>query len=459
MKVLVVDMTHGGFKIASEFSKLPDFSVWALDIYKTLNDERKDSLKDNGIEFVENDFLERKSDFMDFEDKNGNKNGFMIVAPIHCNIPTIHMTHHEAVGFLLQDEIHVPVIEVTGVKGKTSVVWMLKEIFRDINPLVLSSLGVEVIVNGKINVLDDNISITPASIIEAWQLAENYKNIGICIFETSLGGTGLADVGILTNIAEDYSIADGRMRASHAKAQIFKNKFVACDFKSFSSIYSKFSKKTNTFSVEGHGNVRASNIKFGLYKTVFDVEIENLKTVVGEFLNTSFQVSTFAPAPHHVNNVLSAICASLTLNAPIENVKSGLKNFRGIKGRTSVKKYDGSTVIEEINPGINITTIKKSVEMIKDLKNPVVIFGGEYGVTCEEIDEEAAANFLSIMDEHIQVILTGEIGANLAKKIKRDAGDVKYIADFDRAIYHALKNGFKTILLIYRSDFRDVVRR
>ena len=82
------------------------------------------------------------------------------------------MTHHEAVGFLLKDRINVPVIEVTGVKGKTSVVWMLKEIFKDFNPLVLSSLGVEVLEDSDWKVLKQNISITPASIIEAWKLAE-----------------------------------------------------------------------------------------------------------------------------------------------------------------------------------------------------------------------------------------------------------------------------------------------
>ena len=170
-----------------------------------------------------------------------------IVAPVHCKLESkVNMTHHEAVGFLLKDKINIPVIEVTGVKGKTSVVWMLKEIFKDYNPLVLSSLGVEVLEDSDWKVLKQNISITPASIIEAWKLAEDYE-IGICIFETSLGGTGLADVGILTNLAEDYPIAGGFGSASDAKLQIFNSRIVVCEQDSFNSKYHEFQMKTNTF--------------------------------------------------------------------------------------------------------------------------------------------------------------------------------------------------------------------
>ena len=37
MKVLIVDMTHGGALIASEFMKLPEFEVFVYDIYSTLD--------------------------------------------------------------------------------------------------------------------------------------------------------------------------------------------------------------------------------------------------------------------------------------------------------------------------------------------------------------------------------------------------------------------------------------
>jgi len=332
---------------------------------------------------------------------------------------------------------------------------MLKEIFKDLNPLILSSLGVEVIENGESNILKRDISITPASIIEAWQLAQNYNNIGICIFETSLGGTGLADVGILTNIAENYPIASGGKTASQAKAQIFKSKVVACDFDPLSQFYADFSENTNSFGINDHANVTASKIKFGLDETSFNVNVNYLKTIDREIINATFDISTFAPAEHHLNNVLSAICSALILKTPINQIKAGLKNFKGIKGRTSMRNYKGSKIIEEINPGINVTAIKKSVKMIEHLENPVVIFGGKYGVTCEEIDEKSTAEFFEKMDDEIQLILVDELGKNIKNMIKRK---YKY-TDFNNAIDEAVKMNSKMILLIYRSNFADIKKR
>ncbi len=448
MNMLIVDMTHGGKLIASEFSKLDDFNVFALDIYNTLSEKEKLSLEKKGIELISKSFLDG------INHKNPGDN-FWIIAPVHCNIESeIHMTHHEAVEFLMKDNINVPIIEVTGVKGKTSVVWMLKEIFKDSNPLILSSLGVEAIEDRKSNILKRDISITPASIMEAWQLAKDYE-IGICIFETSLGGTGLADVGILTNIAENYTIASGKKTASQAKAQIFKSKLVACDFNSLNYFYPDLHKNTCTFGINNKANVHASNIKFGLDETSFNVEVNDLKTIDGDILNTSFDISTFAPAEHHLNNILSAICTALALKAPINQIKLGLKNFRGIEGRTSIKMYKGSKIIEEINPGINVTTIKKSVKMIEGKKNPTVIFGGKYGVTCEEIDEDSTVEFFNSMSNEVQLILVDELGRNIKNRIKRK---YKY-TNFNNAIDEAARMNSKVILLIYRSNFSDINRR
>lgn len=453
MKTLIIDMTHGGVLIASEFSKLPDCNVFALDIYNTLKEEEKNNLKEKGIKLVEEDFLEKIND-INARETSQNDN-FLVIAPVHCNIKTkVHMTHHEAVKFLLKDKINVPIVEVTGVKGKTSIVWMLKEIFKDLNPLVLSSLGVEVFKNGASNLLKQNISITPASIIEAWQLAENY-DFGICIFETSLGGTGLADVGVLTNIAENYSIASGVKTASQAKAQMFKSKITVCDYDSFNQYYSDFTGKINTFSISANSNVKASKINFRLDKTSFNVNARDIKTIDGIIKNSEFEIKTFAPAKHHLKNVLCAICVALTLNTPINQVISGLKKFKGIKGRTSIKNHKGNIIIEEINPGINVTTIKKSVKMIEKFKDPLVIFGGKYGVTCEEIDEPATIKVFNEMNNEIKLILVDELGKNIKKHIKR-----KYeYCSLNNALDNAVEMDSKIILLIYRSNFSDLKKR
>jgi coenzyme F430 synthetase len=454
MKVLVVDMTHGGLSISSEFMKIPDLEVLALDIYKSMDPLKVEKLKNEGLTFLES---------LDDIEKHENQIGeseLMIVAPIHCKLDhNITMTHHEAVGFLLNDRIDIPVIEVTGVKGKTSVVWMLKEIFKDLNPLVLSSLGVEVVKDDKWKVLKRDISITPASIIEAWKLTEGIEK-GICIFETSLGGTGLADVGILTNLVEDYSIANNSRKASDAKRQIFKSKAVVCEIECYNSKYYEFHEKTNTFgnsiNSKNRSNLSASQIEYGIDKTKFQIDIVDFKTSGKYILNESFEVSTFAPAPIHITNVLAAVCASLTIGVSIEKIKEGLNNFKGVKGRTSISQHEGIRVIEEINPGLNVTSIKKSIMMIENMDSVGVIFGGKYGVTCEEIDEKSVSDVLEGINVNIPLIFIDELGANVKNNLKRNSN---YSHDLVSAMEYAVENKLKNILLIYRSNFSDIKNR
>ena len=455
MKVLIVDMTHGGAIIASEFMKLPNFEVFAWDIYSTMEPNIRDELMDMGLKFVET----MDKDYLDADEYQAPKVD-CIVAPVHCKLESeVNMTHHEAVGFLLKDRINIPVIEVTGVKGKTSVVWMLKEIFKDFKPLVLSSLGVEVLEDGDWKVLKQNISITPASIIEAWELAEGHE-IGICIFETSLGGTGLADVGILTNLVEDYQIAGGSGSASDAKLQIFNSRIVVCEQDSFNSKFIEFLEKTNTFYTEVNSknpaNVTPSQIRFGFDETIFQVDIVDFKTLGKDIINDRIELSTFAPAPIHISNVLAALSASLTLEVPLKKIKEGLNNFKGVKGRTSIKEYKGIRVIEEINPGLNVTAVKMALDMMGDMEDVGVIFGGKYGVTCEEIDEESVSRVLDNINDDHYLILVDELGSNLKNILKRN---YEYYSDLNDAMGCAVKNKCSNILLIYRSNFSDIKKR
>ncbi len=454
MKVLVVDMTHGGSLISSEFMKIPETEVFALDIYNSMDTSRVEELKNKGLTFLESldDIKEYKNQIL--------KTDLTIVSPVHCKLDhDVTLTHHEAVGFLLNDRIDIPVIEVTGVKGKTSIVWMLKEIFKDLTPLVLSSLGVEVVEDGKWKILKRDISITPASIIEAWNLAEGYEK-GICIFETSLGGTGLADVGILTNLIEDYPIANKSSTASEAKRQIFKSKAVSCEIDSFNSNYSEFKEKTNTFGntldSKNRANITASHIQYGFDKTNFQIDLVDFKTSNNHMLNESFEVSTFAPAPMHVTNILAAVSASLTFGIPIEKIKEGLNNFKGVKGRTSINEQDGIRIIEEINPGLNVTSIMKTISMIENMDHVGVIFGGKYGVTCEEIDEELVADVLETINMNIPLILIDELGANVKNILKRNSD---FFEDLDGAMEYAIDNNLKNLLIIYRSNFSDLTNR
>lgn len=437
MDVLVVDLTHGGITLAKELKKYFD-NVFVWDIYNTVPKEKKK-------------FLSKYFKFVDAVPKRKN---IKIIAPVHCPLNiTPDFTHHEAVNFILQDwknKRDIPIIEVTGVKGKTSVVWMLKEILSHKNPLILSSIGIFL----KDKVLKKDVSITPANIIKAIKLGKD--KFGVCIFEVSLGGTGLADVGVLTNIVEDYPIAGGKRKASEAKKQIFRSKITCCDYKTLKKFYKEYIGEANTFSINYHDdvNVWTSSIKYDFEKTSFKVNVDGLKTLKGEFCG-NIRIETFAPTSHYLLNVLAAISAALSLGVKTKYIKKGLYNFRGLKGRSSIKRKNGCRIIEEINPGINTKTIENSLEIAKNLKNSVVIIGGQYGATCEELNEERVAKIID-NNRDVNVALVDEVGKSLLKKIKRK---VEYADNPNKLLKSFIERGFKNIVFVYRSKYSDLSKR
>ena len=164
-------------------------------------------------------------------------------------------------------------------------------------------------------------------------------------------------------------------------------------------------------------------------------------------------LKTFAPGPHHASNVLGVVLACLSLEIDTEKIIEGLKNYRGIPGRTMKKTIENSTIIEEINPGLNTQAIKESINMIGNLDDYYISIGGDYGITCEEIDEEKLTDFLNTLDTDI--ILTEDLGASLALKLTKKH---TYIKNYDDVYDLAIKNN-KNLLFIYRSDYRKVSKR
>ena len=312
---LVIDLTHGGVKIAINLAKKGE-KVYAYDIYNTLKIDEKKLLKNYKVELIQ------------LKDINKLRNNLKVIYPIH--LPLTHeeikkhnpdlnytfITHHKAVKELLKEwGKNILKVEITGVKGKTSSVFMLKEILIDKNPLILSSLGAIFYNNGKKSLLKKNISITPANIKETIDLA-NGKDYNLAIFENSLGACGIGDVGLLTNIAENYSIAKNKCNAAEAKKQIFDCNLVVCQKESLDKYYSDIHhEKINSFSLDDkNANLYLNDVNFSLDKTIMDLEYKDMITLKGERISGNFKVESFAPGLHHVSNVLGVV---LTCNYQI----------------------------------------------------------------------------------------------------------------------------------------------
>lgn len=473
MNNLVVDMTHGGVKIAVSLAKKGK-NVLGFDIYNTLNDIGRRML-----EIYDVHMLASLSELADF------KGDMRVIYPIHLpltpeeivmNNPHLNysfLTHHDIIREILGNwGDDIAKIEITGVKGKTSSCFILKEILIEENPLILSSLGALLYEDNREIVLKKDISITPANIKETIDLAykianpvcriadgvvesENLRKYNCAIFESSLGASGIGDVGLLTNISENYPIARGRSSAAEAKRQVFNCRTVVCEKESFDEYYADVTHpKVNTFSLnDKSASLYPVNVDYSLDRTSISVKYENVCTIDDEILNGTLTVKTFAPGPHHVSNALGVILTCLTLKIDEDKIIKGFSNFNGITGRTTKRSKGNSIIIEEINPGINTDAIKKSVEMINDLNDWYVAIGGDYGITCEEIDEDKVAKYLNTIEA--EIILTGDVGHSINSKLSEKLPHVQNAGN----VYDLAVENNKNLLFIYRSDYHKLSQR
>ena len=543
MNAFLVDLTHGGVKISSELAKSGEYeNVFAYDLYGTLKEEDENFLKACGVRVLKDlddfkeaiesysTFLNNKKHESDGPNLNINKEFSektpnylekdLIINPIHSplNISNLLdeasedlklnideknqfsnsfeiLSHHSATKLVLSSwsekakKENVDCIEITGVKGKTSVAYMLKEIMleNEKNTLLLSSLGAHLFINDHNRsevediVLMKNISITPANIINTIQYANNINpkhshedslNYDAAIFENSLGVCGLGDVGVLTNIVENYTIAKGSSNARNAKKQVFNCPMVVIEEETLKEHYPKeseiFSGRINTFSIyDSSSNVFAQSIDYNLNQSKIKVRYHDLKILGNEkSKNGEIIIKTFAPGRHHVLNALTALTIALTLGIDDEAIQKGLENFNGIEGRTHLTKVGDSIIIEEINPGINTKAIESSIGMIRNIEDYHIIIGGRYGITCEEIDEDKLSDFLNaymMENPDVNLILTDELGLSIKKKLDKlnNTGKnqtIKYIESYEEAQNKAIMEN-KNILFIYRSNYSQISKR
>ena len=550
MNVFLVDLTHGGVKISSELAKLGNYeNVYAYDLYNTLKSEDEDLLITYDVNIIKDldsfknqlklNSIKRIGEITEEKD--------LIINPIHSSLNIRELlveiadlidsnkdsvlnqydiiNHHQATELVLslwKEETtnqNIKTIEITGVKGKTSVSFLLKEIFLENNKdtLLLSSLGAYLFrrnndAEQKL-ILQKDISITPANIINTIQLAKKIANpkcstFPICdknldlderieekeileefnenpytdlnyemaIFENSLGICGLADIGILTNLVENYSIAKGQSDAREAKRQVFKSPSVVIEYETLNEFYEdekeEFKDRINSFSLnDSDANVYCESMDYDIDNTHAKVIYHDLRTIDGRVINGKLNIGCFAPGPHHILNVLATSTTALALGIDEETIQNALSKFKGIDGRTNVREIDaenGLRIIEEINPGINTKAIESSINMIKDIDNYYIIIGGKYGVTCEEIDEDKLSKFLHEYLTHnpnTNLILTDELGKSLENKISSLNGEgeenrfkMEFIEDYQEAQNIAIDNN-KNILFIYRSNYSQVSKR
>ena len=337
MKVLILDMTHGGAILAERFVKRGD-DVTCVDVYRIGTQELKDKVRSMGVR-VEDTVPQEEYD--------------LHVAPMHCPDSFLgsarcaeRISFSRAVNMFIDKKTFR--IEVTGVKGKTSTCYILAHILSGSGKKVFlhSSRGQGPWDGG--HKIECCKSIAPTSLLELPD--EGYDCV---ISEVSLGGSGKADIAVITNLIEDYGIAKNSRKASQAKAEIFTDKVNIVKEDELSIWRSFGDRRFTTFGdnvkVEGNAAIgKGAEISF-------DYKGKKEKAT----LDPGYMSLQYIPS----FDIVLKICE--TMDIPADAVISGISSFKGVPGRGEIFKEGDRWFVRDRNPGISHMSIDMTLACLK----------------------------------------------------------------------------------------------
>jgi len=428
-RAAVLDLTHGGAGIASKLKNIAA-SVTGVDVYKTLSSDELGALETEDIKTSQ-----LPLNTCDFD---------ILIAPVHLD-PGYHMlveaeknnipilSHHSAVGEILsgrrQKEI---MIEITGTRAKTSTALLLAEILTDEKKVVShTSRGVEDWSSRRI--IKKGLSITPASILLALEAVEEEKiKPDVLIFEVSLGGTGSADIGVITTIADDYKIANNTRLASDAKRKMI------LDAKPGSSLV------INHDALRSFGACRrdVNIISFSdSVNAAANVYYENLTVEGGTIAyyldDRQGKILVRASAEYDITSYKTAfVCATavaLAMDIKPGTIERSLRKFKGAQGRMRKTSIEGRTLIDNSNSGLSIKSAEKALEYAKSESGHIVmVLGEEAKEVCEGLDPKGAERFIDKRLDELQALVL--VGDRMKPFVSKNINKIYHAANLSKGI-------------------------
>lgn len=354
----------------------------------------------------------------------------LIVAPVHLGpanpalfqarrIGTRIITHHQAVGELVRPSMSA--YEVTGTHSKTSTSLLLARILSGKGDILShTTRGIELWSRGSSRLVRSGLSITPANVIYAVEAAEaNHADAIVC--EVSLGGTGLADYGVLTSFAADYRIAQGESWASTAKQQM-----ISLAKKDARLVANEDTRISSDLSFGTGGCVRVTPDRLYL-------KDETVRLDLGEDLDYQGYETAISAA--------AAACYASGVGAL--EIAEGLEGFDGFSGRMKVRRDGGSVIIDSSNSGLKVADVARALDRLGGVRLGLVV-GEESETVCEGMDIPGLFEMLSLRRKDVNPLVL--VGARLqpwAEELK--ALTAPDLAEGERTAREA--GGFDQLLL------------
>lgn len=365
MHILILDTVHGG-DILADILMGKGHRVTCVDVYGIASDELMGRLSSDGAHAVRLPVPEGHYD--------------LLLSPVHCpdrflsNVTwDSRKTFHQAVGDLIDDGRFR--VEVTGVKGKTSACYLLAHILNaDGRKVYLhSSRGQGPWTDGA-HSIDDKVSIAPTSML---RIPKGDFDAVIC--ESSLGGSGKADIAAITNLADDYGIAENTGRASDAKSSIL------CDNinivrRDEMGIWRRYG--GHDLTPYGERVTVMNDPKIGgPLELSIDYRGTHKVKMKGSYIPLQYLDSV---------ELVLEICNAMGLSA--DSVVKGLESFNGVPGRGELSFRDGRWVVRERNPGISHLSIGHTLDILNSmgaLEGSAMLIDPVNRKVCEKMDMDS----------------------------------------------------------------------
>jgi coenzyme F430 synthetase len=375
LKVLILDLTHGGDKIGREYLAL-GHEVTLVDVYRTSHQEERRSLDREGFRVLE----AAPSEMFD-----------LAVVPVHCPdrfLGQAHferrITHHHAVGELIK--FAVPVIEVTGAGAKTTTCFVMAHMLSKLGRKVLlhTSRGDYLVSSQGTKTINDRASIAPASLIPLSRM-EGYD---VAVLEESLGGCGLGDVCAITTLGDNYPIAAGTRHAYDGKVQMVRlaKGTVVIPREEEAMWQQDIAPNVRSICFGENGDVDAEldeHLQLGVPLTLRLRHLEE-KAVVD--LPSSFL------APSYLTAFQCATAIMVGLGFDLEQVRSAFEGFTGVPGRGEVSREGNWYLVRERNPGVSARSIDWNLDVIETyyrIKDICLVIDPLDLKVCEKLDMKA----------------------------------------------------------------------
>ncbi|MDD5615422.1 MAG: coenzyme F430 synthase [Candidatus Methanoperedens sp.] len=413
-RVAVLDLTHGGAVIARKLTKIAA-SVTGIDVYKTLRPDELEALEHEGIRTSR-----APQNVSEFD---------ILIAPVHLdpgypvldeaaknNIPVI--SHHVAVGEILRGTLKdCTVIEITGTRAKTSTSILLAEILSG-NKKVISHTSRGLEDWSKKRIIQNGLSITPASILRAVDVVEESGiKPDVFIFEISLGGTGSADIGVITTIVDDYKIANNTKLASEAK------RMMILDAKPGSTVVINHDAMRFFGACRRDVNIISFSDSVNAASNVYYENINSDGGTIAYFIEGRTGKITIKGTQDYdlISYKTAFVCAAavaLAMDIEPHMIERSLRDFKGAMGRMRKTTLAGRTFIDNSNSGMDIKSAEKALDYAKTEEGRIVmVLGEEAKEVCEGLDPSGVMRFIEKhLDEIYSLVLVGERMKPLAGK-------------------------------------------